>query len=87
MDTHLYEVEFPGGEITKFTANIIAESMYAKCDFDGNEYLLLQAFVNHRKNGSTLNVEDQKAVFRGQETLRKSTAGWGIHCEWKDGSI
>ena len=27
LDTHLYEVEFPGGEMTELAANIIAESM------------------------------------------------------------
>ena len=33
----LYEVEFPGGEITELAANIIAELMYAQCDIDRNE--------------------------------------------------
>ena len=30
LDTFLYEVEFPGGEINKLAANIIAELMYAQ---------------------------------------------------------
>ena len=50
MDKHLYEVEFPAGEITVLAANIIAEFMYAKGDVDRNEHLLLKAFVDHRKN-------------------------------------
>ena len=29
LDTRLYQVEFPGGEMTEFMANIIAESIYA----------------------------------------------------------
>ena len=40
LDTHLYEVEFPGGEMTELAPNIIAESMYAHCDADENEYIL-----------------------------------------------
>ena len=39
LDTHLYEVEFSGGEITEVAASIIAESIYAQCDINGNEYL------------------------------------------------
>ena len=39
-------VEFPGGE----------ESMYAQGDVDGDEYLLLKAFIDDRKNGSALSV-------------------------------
>ena len=36
MDTRLYQVEFNGGEVTELTNNVIAESMYAQCDADGN---------------------------------------------------
>ena len=71
MDTRLYEVEFPGGETTQLADSIIVESMYAQCDVNGNEYLLLEAFIDHRKNGSALSAEDQKVVIKGQPTLRK----------------
>ena len=37
-------MEFPGVEITKLVANIIAELMYAKCDVHGNEYLFVEVF-------------------------------------------
>ena len=40
METHLYEVEFPGVEIAKLAVNIIAKLMYAQCDIIGNEYIL-----------------------------------------------
>ena len=73
LDMHLYEVEYPGGEMTELATNIIAESMYAQCDVNRNEYLLLEAFINHRKSGSALSAEDQKTVMKGQ-SLRKSTA-------------
>ena len=65
LDTHLYEVEFPRGEKTEFEANIIAALICAKCDVDGNEYLMAQVFVDHRKNDSTLGEENQKVVVRG----------------------
>ena len=56
LDTCLYDVDFPVGEMTELAANIIAESIYTQCDVEGNEYFLLEAFVDHRKNGSALNV-------------------------------
>ena len=68
-------MEFPGDKMTELVANIIAESMYAQCDVNGNENPLLEAFIDHRKNGSALGIKDQKVVIKGQETLRKSTAG------------
>ena len=78
LDTYLYELEVSGGEITK---------MYARWDVEGNEYLLLEESIDYGKNDLALSVEDQKVVINGRETLRKSTAGWFICCEWKDGSI
>ena len=72
--------------MTELAANMIAESMYAHCDVDGNEYLSLEAFIDHRKNGSALSAEDQKVVIKGQEALRNSTACWDISYKWKDGS-
>ena len=36
--------------MTKLVAYIIAESLHAQCDVNGNEYLLLEAFIDHRKN-------------------------------------
>ena len=65
LDLLLYEVELPKEEITELAENIIAESMYALCDVHGNEYLLLEAFINHRNNHSDLSVEDQKVVVKG----------------------
>ena len=85
LDTCFYEVEFHGREM-KLAINIIAELMYAKCDIGKKEYLLLKAFIDHRKNGSALNGEDQKIVAKRQKALRKSTAGLDICCKWKDSS-
>ena len=68
MDTHQYKVEFPGGETTELAANIIAELMYAQCDVDGNEYLLLQACNDHRNNGSALNVKNKKKLSKGKKS-------------------
>ena len=57
-DTRTYEVEFPGGEIAELTANAIAEAMYAQCDDDGNEYLLFDCIVDHKKNDKGPDQED-----------------------------
>ncbi len=38
LDTRLYDVEFPDGEVAPLTANAIAQAMYTQCNVDGNEY-------------------------------------------------
>ena len=55
--------------------------MYVQCNIDGNKNLLLDSFVDQRKNDSALNVEDQKVTVKCKEIMRKSTVGWDICCE------
>ena len=45
LDTRTYQVEFAGGEVAELTTKVIAESVYAQCSSDGDEYLLLNALV------------------------------------------
>ncbi len=49
LDTCMYDVKIPDGEVTPLTANAIVQAMYAKCNVDGNEYLLLESFVDVRR--------------------------------------
>ena len=35
LDTCTYNVEFEDGDVTEFTANVIAENMYSQCDAEG----------------------------------------------------
>ena len=47
LDMRTYQVEFAGDEVTELTTNIIVESMYAQCNSDKNEFLLLDALVDY----------------------------------------
>ena len=46
----MYQGEFTGEEVTELTINVIAESKYAQCDSEGNEYLLLDVLVDYQKD-------------------------------------
>jgi hypothetical protein len=35
LDKRTYEIEFPDGRSDEYTANVIAENMYAQCDIEG----------------------------------------------------
>ena len=47
-------MKFEDGDVTKLTANAIAESMYAMCDEKGDHILLFDAIVDHRKNDNSM---------------------------------
>jgi hypothetical protein len=48
LDTCEYTVIFDDGDVTDLTANLIAESMYAQCDPNGNQYVLLDSLIDHQ---------------------------------------
>ena len=86
LDTRTYEVEFPDGQVTEYTANVIAESMYAQCDVEGNEFLLLDSIVDHHKDGDAVKMQDAYIQHGSNRKLRQTTKGWKLCVEWKDGS-
>ena len=86
LDTRQYKVEFPDGTEQEYAANIIAESMYAQCDSEGNQWLLMDSIVDHSKDGSAVSLDDLHIVVNGQKKVRKTTKGWRLCVLWKDGT-
>ena len=66
--------------MTGLAANLIAESMYAQCDPNENEHILLDDIIDFRKTKCALSIEDQNIVVKGRVFLRQ------VCCKWKDGS-
>ncbi len=61
--------------------------MYAQCNPDGNQYVLLDSIIDHRRLDTVLRPPDQKNVRPDRRTyIKRSTIGWQVCCQWKDGS-
>ncbi len=74
--------------MTNLTTNLIAESMYAQCDPNGNQYVLLDSLIDHQRLDTALQLSDQTAVRNDGWTYQKrNTVGWQICCQLKDGSL
>ena len=87
LDSRRYVVEFDDGDEMELTANVIAERMYASIDEDGNDLLLLDAFVDYRRTDEALTLDDQFVESNnGVSYARRSTAGWEICVKWTNGS-
>ena len=85
LDTRLYLVEFPDGDVTEYTANVISESMIAQCDENGYDVKLLQDIIDHKKDGNAVADADRYFYNRGRRYPKKTTAGWKLCVEWKGG--
>ena len=87
LNTLVYDVEFPGGTIKEYAANVIAENLYSQVDTDGRSYMLLDAIIDYKKNENAVSKADKYVTTKsGRRRLRKSTAGWKLLVAWKDGT-
>ena len=73
------------GEVTESTT-IIAESMFDRCDVDRNKYLTLDLLVAYHKDNKAISLTEQQASIRVRPVTHKTTAGWHISWQGKNGS-
>ena len=86
LDTRMYDVEFPNGEVSEYSANVIAENMFTQCDMERKQFAMLSSLANHKKDGHAVEVADG-FVQRGNNRHRRiTTQDWKICVEWRDGS-
>ncbi|KAL7474132.1 hypothetical protein ACHAW6_000125 [Cyclotella cf. meneghiniana] len=87
MDTYVYEVRFLDGQTKELAGNTITKALYAQCNPDGNQYIMLDAIVDYRKNPDVaISWNDQVKIVTGKRVVACSTHGWELYCEWKDSS-
>ena len=71
LDTREYTVTFDNGDVTNLTANLIAELMYAQCDPNGSQYVLLDSLIDHQRLDTALRLSDQTTVQNDGRTYKK----------------
>ena len=62
LNTMIYDVEFPDGEVREYSANIIAENMYSQVDSDDFAHTLLDHISDYKKDGNTIKKSDAYVV-------------------------
>jgi hypothetical protein len=79
FDTRQYEVRMQDGTMAEYTANLIAESLDAKIDPEGNVHRIFVEIIDHQSN--------DKAVKRDHyDGTTPTTKGWQLLVEWRDGT-
>jgi hypothetical protein len=86
LDTRTYEVEFPDGQTAELAANVIAQNMYSMCDTEDNQFMLMAGITDHRKDEHAVDRADMYIQRGNNRQPRKTTKGWKLCVEWKDGS-
>jgi len=87
-DRSVYEVQFPDGDVDRLAANVIAENLFSQVDKNGVQFQILHEIVEHQKDASAIPIENGYVASRsGNRHPKKTTRGWKLLVEWKDGSV
>ena len=87
FDTREYVVEFTDGSTENYSANVIAECMYAQVDAEGNQFQLLDEITDHRSDNLAIRIDDGFVTSQsGNRVPKPTTRGWSLLVSWKDGS-
>ena len=60
--------------------------MYAQCNSEENEYLLLEALIDYHEDNKANYLLDKRTTVWDRPVTCKTTAGWQICCQSKDSS-
>ena len=86
LDSRVYVVEYADGEQVDISYNTLAEHLYSQVDTEGNQYQIFKEIVNHRRRKGAVDKADQFTHYQGKKSKKKTTAGWDLEVEWRDGS-
>jgi hypothetical protein len=84
IDTSLYEVEFDDGRTGVYSTIIIAQHIYEQVDDDGQQHILFDDVIDHRKGTDAVSPDDGFVLHNGRRTPKRTTKGWNMLVQWKD---
>ena len=87
LDSREYDCVLDDGTLYRYSANVIAENIFAQCDDEGRRQAVLQEITDHKKDASAVDITRGYVMTRGGSKIpKKTTKGWKLLCTWKDGS-
>ena len=64
----------------------MAEHLYSQVNSEGNQYRVYQDIISHRRKASAIHKADAFCKSSKQKVQKKTTTGWDLEVEFKDGS-
>ncbi len=86
IDSRVYKVQFPDGNIEDYAANVIVENMYSQVDAEGHWHLLLDEIINHHQESNPIRINDNYIQGHSNKTYLPTTIGWKVQVRWRDGT-
>ena len=79
LNTLVYNIKFPDGDVKKYAANIIAENVLSQVDPNGYYKNTMEAILDHKRDGTLVPMADKFfKTEQGKLTQRQTTVGWSF---------
>ena len=76
LNTLVYDVEFPDGDVKKYAANLIAENFLSQVDPNGYYTNTMEAILDNKRDGTTVRMADKFfKTKQGKPMQRNTTVG------------
>jgi hypothetical protein len=85
LNSRIYVVKIPDGEIKDVGYNILAEHIFSQMDKDDNQFRLFSDIIGHRRNDNAVDKEDQMRISGKRKVKKKTLSGWALEVEWRGG--
>ena len=59
LNTLVYDVEFPDGDVKKYAANLIAENVLSQVDPNSYYTNTMEAILDHKRDGTVVRMADK----------------------------
>lgn len=88
LNSVVYEVEFPDGQVKEYAANVIAENILSQVDEEGFSITMLEGIIDYKRDEAKAVPKSEGYVTMRNKTRRrrKTTVGWQLLVSWKDGT-
>ena len=76
LNTLVYDVEFPDGDVKKYAANLISENVLSQVDPNGYYTNTMEAILYHKRDGTAVRMDDKFfKTKQGKPTQQHTTVG------------
>ena len=77
LNTLVYDVEFPDGEVKEYSVNVIAENLLSQIDDEGFSQTVFDSILGYKKDDIAFEKKDLYFRIRSEtKHMRKTTCGW-----------
>ena len=85
LNTLVYDVQFPNGDVKNYAANLIAENFLSQVYPNGYYTNTMEAIMDHKRDGTAVPMADKFfKTKQGKLTQRHTTVGWQLLIKWKN---